>query len=277
MNPYDLTAGPFLALYMLLMAVCVQVALHIRRLEPRGPVAASRGAPTPLELAFLAGGAARLVDTATVALLDAGAARLDPKSKTLVVVASSRVLPRELAPFHPRLVGTHKISALGSLFDDLIETVHETLARRGLALAEPQASRLAGLSSLALWLLAAAGAARVYLGHERGHPVGYILALTAITGFAAVGMAAIPPRTRQAGREALRLWRERSTRLMRAPSDGEAVLAVALAGATVLSGTPHEAFAKLRAASASGGDGGSGCGDGAGGGGCGGCGGGGGH
>ena len=81
-------------------------------------------------------------------------------------------------------------------------------------------------------------------------------------------LATRPTRTR-AGKDVLRTYQASHGRAARAPLDHELLLAVALSGAVVLSGT---AYASVYAASRtmnSGGDGGSGCGGG--GGGCGGC------
>jgi uncharacterized protein (TIGR04222 family) len=132
----------------------------------------------------------------------------------------------------------------------MVRAVQETLALRGLVHDAAEGRRLAARSSVALWLLAAAGAARAYLDHARGHPVGSIVAPTLITLLAAMAMAGLPPRTRQAGRDAVRQWRERQPESMLEPAEGETPMAVALAGAAILSGTPFDALARFRATQA---------------------------
>jgi uncharacterized protein (TIGR04222 family) len=120
-------------------------------------------------------------------------------------------------------------------------------------------------------LLLAFGLIKVMVGAERHHPVGILLFLLAVTVFAGVALATSPTRTR-AGKEALEAYQASHARASRAPRDHELLLALALSGAVVLSGT---AFAPVYAASRTmtgGGDGG-GCGGGDGGGGGGGCGG----
>ena len=84
-------------------------------------------------------------------------------------------------------------------------------------------------------------------------------------------MLAMRPTRTRAGKDVLKAYQASHARASRAPLDHELLLAVALSGAVVLSGT---AYASVYAASQTmsrGGDGGSGCGGGGGGGGCGGC------
>jgi uncharacterized protein (TIGR04222 family) len=127
-------------------------------------------------------------------------------------------------------------------------------------------------------LLLAFGITKAFIGGvERGHPVGFLLVLLFLTAVAGITLARRPTRTR-AGKDALQIYQAEHQRASRAPLEHELLLAVALSGAVVLSGTAH---ASIYAASRTmnnggggscGGGGGGSCG---GGGGCGGCGGGG--
>ena len=117
-------------------------------------------------------------------------------------------------------------------------------------------------------LLLAFGVIKAFVGAERGHPIGILVALLIVTAFAGFALAKAPARTR-AGNDALQTYLASHARASRAPLDNELLLTVALSGAVVLSGT---AYASVYAASqtmSSSGDGGGG--DGGGGGGCGGC------
>jgi uncharacterized protein (TIGR04222 family) len=118
-------------------------------------------------------------------------------------------------------------------------------------------------------LLVLFGITKVVIGGvERHHPVGILVVLLFVTGLFGIFLAKRPTRT-QAGTEALQTYRDSHARASRAPLEHELLLALALSGVVVLSGT---AYAPIYAASRtmSSGDGGSGCGGG-GGGGCGGC------
>jgi hypothetical protein len=109
---------------------------------------------------------------------------------------------------------------------------------------------------------------KAFLGAERHHPIGLLLMLLLITAFGGIALARRSTRTR-AGKQVLKTYQASNARASRAPLDHELLLAMALSGAVVLSGT---AYASVYAASktmGSGSDGGS-CGGG-GGGGCGGC------
>jgi hypothetical protein len=110
---------------------------------------------------------------------------------------------------------------------------------------------------------------KVSVGLERQHPVGFLVFLLVVTVGGGILLATRPTRTRS-GTDALKTYQASHERASRAPLGHELLLAMALSGAVVLSGTPYEsvhaASRKLKN-----GDGG-GCGGGGGdGGGCGGC------
>jgi heme A synthase len=99
------------------------------------------------------------------------------------------------------------------------------------------------------------GAAKVQVGMERHKPVGILVVLIIMTAIIAL-FHLIPPRLTRAGREALAAEQARNARAARAPLENELMLAVALTGLVVLSGTPYAAL--YAAATASGGGGGCG-------------------
>jgi uncharacterized protein (TIGR04222 family) len=122
-------------------------------------------------------------------------------------------------------------------------------------------------------LLLLFGLTKAFVGAERHHPVGFLIILLILTAVAGVVLAMPPTRTR-AGKEVLRTYQASHARASRAPLDHELLLAVALSGTVVLSGTAYAPiYAASKAMSSGGGDGGGGCGGGGGGGGGGGCGG----
>lgn len=150
-----------------------------------------------------------------------------------------------------------------------MEIIREKLEALGLCVNSSQlmAYRLKALVLFAVPLVL--GIAKMQVGLERHKPVGYLTMLLIVTAVVAVGHL-IAPRVTRAGREALAAEQARNARAARAPLDSELMLAVALTGLVVLSGTPYGA---LYAASRASGGGCGGGGDGGGGGGCGGCGG----
>jgi uncharacterized protein (TIGR04222 family) len=118
-------------------------------------------------------------------------------------------------------------------------------------------------------LLLVFGLIKAVVGAERQHPVGILVVLLILTTFAGIVLLRHPTRTR-AGKEVLQTYQASHARASRAPLDHELLLAVALSGAVVLSGTAYASVYAASQTTNSGGDGGSGCGGG-GGGGCGGC------
>lgn len=280
-NPLDWPAGPFLALFVGLAAASFAAMGLLRwRLRDTGQPGQSVGLGV-LELAYLAGGTPRTADTVAVGFLAAGAAGLDPKRSRIVVAGGADCggsggadLPRELAGFRRRLSGSMTRKAFAQAVSGEVERVRDALVQRGLA---PTPDRLrqirTGLAALILPVLAL-GAAKVAVGSSRGKPVGILLVLLVLTVLAACLLAfARQPYRTTAGDRALAEYGQRHSRTVRAPRDGELVLAFALAGPVALLGTPFEGYRSLINGAGSSGDGSSsGCGGGGdSGGGCGGC------
>ena len=278
MNPFDLSAGPFLALYITALALGVGAGVLVRRYDPRPPAAPMGDSLDPIALAYLAGGRARALDAAMIGLLEAGAVTFDSLKKAVSPAEPAPWVVPCLAPFQRALDTTSSLAALTQRLDAPLAAVRATLVARGLAFDKAGSAAAAWRSAAPVAVLAALGAARIVLGAHRGHPVGFIALLTLAAVFATIVLASGGPRLRRAGRVLLTDSKARGARLMRAPADGELMQAVALAGAPILMATPYAAFARMRHPSGgdggafAGGDGGSGDGGG-GGGGCGGCGG----
>jgi uncharacterized protein (TIGR04222 family) len=271
LNPFNWTAGPFLTLYLALAVIVFVWAF--RQKSMIGPSAREPRRLSELELAFLAGGARRLGDAALLGLTSNRGATIDAKGRKITVtdqtpLASLMTRPPVLS--FPTEMTRQKFQ---SAVEPIVERVRGRLETFGYYPTETQMTsfRMSVLPFVGLLLFF--GATKAVVGAERNHPIGFLMLLMAITAVAAVGLASRPARTR-AGNEALQSYRSSHARLARAPRDHELLLAVALSGPVVLSGT---AYASVHAASqtmssSSGGDGGgSGCGGGGGGGGCGGC------
>jgi uncharacterized protein (TIGR04222 family) len=170
-----------------------------------------------------------------------------------------------LLPVRPNMTRQQFQTALRPL----VEEVQERLQKFGYYPSDDQVTsfRMTALPFVALLIVF--GIIKAFVGAERHHPVGILIFLLVLTTFAGIALAKHPTRTR-AGKHVLQTYRAAHARASRAPLGHELLLAVALSGAIVLSGT---AYASVYAASQtmnSGGDGG-GCGGGDGGGGCGVC------
>ena len=270
LNPLNWTAGPFLSLYAILALAAVLLCVRLRKRIGGGR---SRSAALDaIELAYLAGGPQRVADALIVALLSAKAATLSTDGRKIDIHAHGHQLPPPVTSF-AALLGTGTVTRLElqKRIKNGVERIKTRLQGLGLA---PNAGQL----SVYRWQTAAImlvpmllGLNKVFVGMERHKPVGFLIMLLVVTAIATLVLLSAPLATK-AGAEALASHQAQHARAARAPRDNELMLAVALSGLVVLSGT---AYAAMHKAAQSDGTSGSGCGggDGGGGGGCGGCGG----
>jgi uncharacterized protein (TIGR04222 family) len=269
MSPFDLTGGPFLQLYGVLLILTIIAGLTIPRwLRPEGRT--PRRIDTD-DLAYLAGGGMRLAETVAARLLSTNRLAMDGKSRFTPsqfvggtpVERSVLALPAEASWGRVAVaIGKHAGAARARLIDsDLLMSSGEALQMRF-------------FQTLPYFLLLGFGYTKLLIGEARGRPVGFLILFLVLTAiFALVRFIALDRKTR-AAKAALAEARARSDRLRRAPASGETDLGVALFGTVVLVGSDWGGFHQMRTASSSS-DGGSSGGDGGGGGGCGGGGGGG--
>lgn len=268
-NPFDWTAGPFLTLYVSLSVIVFVIGLELR--STIGPAARMTHPLSELELAYLAGGARRLGDAVLLSLTAANGASIDPKGRSITVTNQEPI--QSLMSRAPLLSVQRSMTRqqFQSAVQPLVERVQARLQGLGYCPTDVQLTsfRMNVLPFIVLLLLF--GLTKALLGAERHHPVGILVFLLIATAMGGVLLARSPIRTR-AGKEALASYKASHKRASRAPLDHELLLAVALSGPVILSGTPYApVYAASKKMSSGGGDGGSGCGGGGGGGGCGGC------
>jgi len=82
-NPFDWTAGPFLALYMGIALAVFVTGFSLRSMI--GPTARTTQQLSVLELAYLAGGASRLGDAVLLRLTAANGATIDTGGNSITV------------------------------------------------------------------------------------------------------------------------------------------------------------------------------------------------
>jgi uncharacterized protein (TIGR04222 family) len=266
-NPFDWTAGPFLVLYVTSAVIVLLLCYGAR--SSIGPAAQATQPLTVLELAYLAGGARRLGDAILLGLMAGSGATITPRGDKITVTDPTPLLPLLDPP--PALPAEPDMTR--QQFQTTVKPAAERIEQRlqGLGYC-PTAEQMASFRVSVLpfvGLLLMFGIIKAVVGAERHHPVGFLIVLLVITACAGIALATRPIRTR-AGEDALQTFRASHARAARAPREHELLLAVALSGAVVLSGTPYAPVYAASQTMNSGGDGGSGCGGG-GGGGCGGC------
>lgn len=270
-NPFNWTAGPFLTLYLAIAIVIFFEGFRLRL---------TIGETTPiirklseLELAYLAGGARRVADAALLCLsanrgatIDAKGGNINVTNLTPLATLMSRPLELSFSSNMSRTEFQKAIDPLATRVRNRLETL--SYCPTNVQVTSFRVSILPFIGALIIF-----GIIKTIVGAGRGHPVDFLIFLLIATAVAAVFLTRAPVRTR-AGKDALETYKQKHSRAARAPQDHELLLAVALSGPVVLSGT---AYASVHTAgqtmSSSSGDGGSGggCGGGGGGGGCGGC------
>lgn len=275
MSPFDMTGGPFLQLYGILLVLVIVAGFIIPRwLKPEGRTARSA---TVDELAFLAGGRARFVDALVSRLLARRALSMVDKDK---FEADRRETGSDAAERSVlALSAPTRWSTIEHTLKRYADPVEEKLVSADLLMDSGTAWQMRFWQTLPYFLLLGFGAIKWEVGVSRDRPVGFLTMFLVVTAiFALIRFIAVDRLTR-GGVETLTEARRRSERLRRAPTPTETDMGVALFGTGVLAGSSWSDFHTLRSSSSgsdsgssSGGDsGGSGCG---GGGGCGGCGGG---
>ena len=276
LGPFDLTGGPFLALYSVVLVLAGLASLLIpRMMRGQGRPGQADGQD---DLAFLAGDVTRLAEAAVARLLESGALVQQGRSQFMTVVSDAGKTPVERA-----ILGMARPAGWGAILRAVAAEampIERRLVAKGLLLDSATQVRLRLTATLPLLLALGFGAIKLLVGVSRGKPVGYLVALLLITAvLGAMRFAKLDRRTRE-GQQMLAQERVISERLRRAPQRSEMGRSVALFGTAVLAGSALSNFDAMRR-NTSGSDGSSGCsgsaggdgGGGCGGGGCGGCGG----
>lgn len=269
LGPFDLPGEPFLVLYGTLLALTVIAGFLIPRwLRPEGRSA--RRLDTE-QLAFLAGGRNRFIDTVVARLLRQhllsmeGKDKFRPERRDAAANAAERSVLALPAPT--------PWSAIERALAPHAEPVEQSLIDADMLMDRGTVLQMRFWQTLPYLMLLGFGLIKFDIGTMRGKPVGILTFLLVVTAvFALIRLVAVDRRTR-GGLEAFRDARRTSDRLRRAPTGSETDLGVALFGTAVLAGSDVASFHTFRnsTSSSSGSDGGGGGDGGCGGGGCGGC------
>ena len=272
LGPFDLTGGPFLALYIFLLAATLIAGFVIpRKIRPAG----RRQRVTDVDqVAYLAGGRARFGEALVARLLAARSLFMLGKNRFGVTAGAAAASPAERSVL--ALIPPIRWGEIAYVIKAYSEPIERKLIAAGLLMTDKERSDVRFRAILPYLMLLTFGATKLIIGDARGKPVGFLTALLVVTAVLAVLRWFSLDRRTQAGHAAVAEAAQRAARLRKAPTNDEVGLAVALFGTAVLVGSGWDAFHRLRTAGdggSGGGDGGGGCGGGGGGGGGGGCGG----
>lgn len=276
LGPFDLTGGPFLALYTVVLVLAGLLSLWLPA-ALREPGRSGR-IDNLDELAMLSGGPVRLADAAMARLLASGQLLQQGKGSFIAQNPLAGETAVERTILHTSQPATWPVIIRAVMPE--VKAVQRRLAAKGLMLDSGALLRLRLIAAAPLLLALGFGATKVLIGVERGRPVAFLAILLLVTVFLAIVRFGSVKAATGEGLDLLTRERERSDRLRRAPMRDEMGTSVALFGTAVLAGSDISAFHTLRTRSSDGGGdgGGGGCstggcgGGGCGGGGCGGCG-----
>ncbi len=291
-NPFDLRGPDFLTLYLCLIGCALVVATVVRYVARRQPVDSFRSPREldPYEVAYLAGGPRRAINTAVTSLVQAGqltVASLTPLRLSRAEDVAAGTSPLEEAvfwKFRPDRDGDAGTKAHRGGRQSCA-ALRDSLREDGLVVSHSRNLVGIGVPLVVMLAVLLFGAAKVAIGLDRGRPIGFLVvlcignAVVTLAGFAR-RLLRTPEGDRtlaQLEREHLKL-RDEVTAKVDVASRESFALAVGLYGLGILSATPLSAFATAMGPQVTGsggcgsGCGGGGCGGGGCGGGCGGCG-----
>ena len=279
LGPFDLSGGPFLTLYIVLLTCTIVAGFVIPHwLRPEGRAAR---VTDPEKLAVLAGGSGRLTDAVIGRLLSNDALAISSKNRLAAVHGAEGRTTAERSVLAIARDGVVSAQRIDRALEPEADKIEREFVSNGLVMNHAVTNQMRFWQSSPYLLLVAFGLIKVAVGEARDRPVGFLIALLILTAVLAIARFALVDRKTRAAVALLAGLRGDNDRLRRAPSGDEAGLAVALFGTVVLAGSPWAGYHSMRTAGSSdagssGGDGGSsggGCGGGGGGGGGGGCGG----
>lgn len=248
LNPLDWSGGAFIALYIVLLIAAVFAGKAWRTtLTDNGRTDSGSGLDA-LQIAWLAGGQRRAVDTGVAELMSSNALKWednqpvrgdnDPPSGPLRSLRDALLLQAAAKKPQP------------TLFTKALESVRKSLEQRGLLLDAAAERRARFLPALIPAAVLAFGLAKIAVGFMRDRPVGFLVFLCFITGLFVLGFARASVDRSRAGESALEKLKVQHETAMRAPRDRDMAVAVALAGTAVMAGTAYAAYHDTRAASA---------------------------
>jgi uncharacterized protein (TIGR04222 family) len=242
MDTWGISGPRFLLIYVALLAVTVAGVVLARRRALAAPGGAAVAARLDrYEAAYLNGGCDLVTTTAVSGLLRARHLAPSPRRRSRRRLVAGTAPP---AGTHPVEWATYQLVAarpdhpqrgLGAELcrEPAMAAVRERLRRGGLAPTDEQRARY---RATGLWFLplAALGVARVAAGTANGRPVGFLVALLAVTVVLAVALCLRVPNATELGRRTLERLRAETGRPAEGASASELAMATALFGAGVL-------------------------------------------
>lgn len=241
-GPFDLTGGPFLLLYLVVIALAWAASLPIAEaLRAQGRPGRVGGED---DLAALAGGPVRLAETALVRLLANGKVVQRGRQQFMAIDRHGGTTAAERAIL--LMANPASWSEVRRAVTAEFSGIERQLVANGLMLDRNQRLRLQLAITAPLALALIFGATILTIGVGRDQPVGILVVALIITTLLAVLRIVRTGRTTHEGEVLLSEERARCERLRRAPERNEMGQSVALFGTAVLAGSTLANFYKMR-------------------------------
>ncbi len=242
LGPFDLTGGPFLVLYLVVLALAWAASL------PLAEVMRDAGRPGRTsgedDLAALAGGPVRLAEAALVRLLASRQLVQQSRRQFHAIEPNGGSTPVERAIL--RIACPAPWSAILRAVTAEFSAIERRLVANGLMLERGQRLRLQLWTTAPLALVLVFGLTKLTIGIGRDKPVGFLAVLLIATVVLAVMRFLRTSRATREGEALLAAERERCERIRRAPERGEMGHSVALFGTAVLAGSALSDFHAMR-------------------------------
>lgn len=184
-RPWGLSGPEFLQLYWIGLALAVLVAIVVRVRVRAGHSSQPVRSLDMDELAYLAGGPRRVVETALARLLTAGELRTSRRGTVQATAATSSLNPVDRAVITDSQRYTNRtvnllIPAVAK--DDAVTAIGRRLEEMGLVVHPDVAKAALRKGSTALWVLLAIGVARWVNGVAISAPIGWLTLQLVVTG-----------------------------------------------------------------------------------------------
>lgn len=279
LNVFDWRGPDFLGFYIVFFPLCLALGTVVRRkllvpaMQPKGVGPNLDG----YDVAYLNGGKVLVVNTAIAKLATEGALRVDPESNKIFSLLPRPTLENDLeravysaADFHN---GT-EIKNVRTAVMPLVTAISKKLQALGLLVKDADAAKAIFFPVLIAGMAILVGIIKIFIGLDRGKPVGFLVALCILSFIVTIlALARRPLRSRWGDAFLKRLQETHAgprllkPGLARLPA-AELISVVGLFGMTALAGTELENLQKtLRPPAGNGSSCGSSCGGGCGGGG----------
>lgn len=282
-SPFDYRGPDFLGFYIFIEFIALAIAFSLRRalrlpIQPLSPVP-----PTPIEVAYLKGGASRAAQAALVSLMSRGLVELDLITNRLKATSDdfrggSFLEEKLLRKIYLNPMPVKDLATWAAVEG---RVVADDLRPKGLVPSEKSDALYRVLPMLVAAIPPVLGFIKIQIGLARERPVGFLVLLVIVTGISALFFL-LPAIRSRAGDAALEKISKpvlfQSTDAVDNSYAESLVLLLAISGPTALNNTPLDYMTTQLAPPQNSGSGSGGCsgGSGCGGGGGGGCGGGGG-